>query len=425
MALVERVKGICLKPKTEWLTIAAEPATTGGLITGYVVPLAAIGAIAGFIGRTVVGISIPFVGSYRVPMVASLGTSVVMFVMAIVGVFILSIIINALAPTFGGEKSSVQALKVAVYAYTPTWVVSVVQVLPALGILVALAGLYSLYLLYLGLPRVMKCPQEKAIGYTAVVVVCGIVLYIVMGMITGMVAGAGMAGAGAMRGAFHSSASPFSAPASAPGSVQFDKDSPLGKLQALGAKMEESTKKMEAAQKSGDPNAQMAAAMGTLGTLLGGGKHVEPIAIDQLKTFVPATFAGLAKKSSNAEKAGFGGLNVSKAEASYGDGGDKHVRLEISDTGGASGLLGMASWVGVQGEKDDDNASEKTEKVGGRLVHQRISKTGGDNEFSLVLGDRFVVSARGRGITFDQLKAGLAELDLGKLESMKAAGVTE
>ena len=77
--------------------------------------------------------------------------------------------------------------------------------------------------------------------------------------------------------------------------MQFDKDSPMGKLQELGNKLEESNKKMEAAQKSGDQNAQVAAAFEGLGTLLGGGKRVDPVAIDQLKPFVPESFAGLPK----------------------------------------------------------------------------------------------------------------------------------
>jgi hypothetical protein len=205
--------------------------------------------------------------------------------------------------------------------------------------------------------------------------------------------------------------------------VQFDKDSPMGKLQALGQKLEESNKKMEAAEKSGDQKAQAAAAVESLGTLFGGGKRVDPVAIDQLKTFVPESFAGLPKTASNAEKTGIAGLMVSKAEARYGDGADKSVTLEVSDTGGVSGLMGLASWAGVEGEKDDDSGSEKTRKVGGRLVHERTSKTGGTNEFGIVIGDRFMVSAKGNGVGLNDLKAAVSGLDLAKLEAMKDVGV--
>ena len=423
MNVVERVKNICLSPKTEWPVIAGETTSAGSLVTGYVAPLAAIGAVAGFIGGSVIGRTLPFIGgTYRIPMVAGLGLAVFTFVMAIVGMFILSVIINALAPSFGGEKNSAQALKVAVYSYTPAWVAGALQVLPTLGILAVLGGLYGLYLLYLGLPRLMKSPEDKAIGYTAVVVICAIVLSIAITAVGGLFLAAGAIGAGAL-----SSASGALGSATGGGGtsseVQFDKNSALGKLQELGKKIEQSSQKIEAAQKSGDQSAGIAAAVEGLGTLLGGGRRVDPVGIDQLKPFVPQVFAGLPRTSSNAEKAGIAGLMVSKAEATYGDGAQKRVTLEVSDTGGVSGLVGLATWVGLQGEKEDDNGSERTQKVNGRLVHEKISKTGGSNEFAVVLGDRFVVSAAGNGVDLNALKAAVSALDLGKLESMKDAGV--
>jgi hypothetical protein len=415
-SLVDRARNICLTPATEWPVVAAEPASPATLISGYAVPLAAIGPIAGFIGGSIVGRAMPFVGSYRVPFFSGLVVAIFTFGMAIVGVFVLSLIINALAPTFAGEQNSTQALKVAVYSYTPAWIAGVLNIVPLLGILAIFAAFYGLYLLYLGLPRLMKCPDDKAMPYTAVVVVCAIVLSLVFGAITAAFAGLGLLGAGALRSTVASSSSPGS-------SIEFDKDSPLGKLQQLGNKLEESNKKMEAAQKSGDANAQAAAAVAGLGALLGGGKRVDPIAIDELKAFVPESFAGLPKKSSSAEKNGIAGLMVSKAEARYTDGAGKSVTLEISDTGGVSGLMGLASWAGVEGEKENDSGSEKTQKVGGRLVHERVSKTGGTNEFGLVLGDRFMVSAKGDGVGVNELKTAIGSLDLARLEAMKDAGV--
>jgi hypothetical protein len=150
---------------------------------------------------------------------------------------------------------------------------------------------------------------------------------------------------------------------------------------------------------------------------------VDPLAIDQLKPFVPETFAGLPKTSSNAEKTGILGLMVSNAEATYGDGAEKSVTLKISDSGGASGLVALAGWSGVVGEKENDSGSERTMKVDGRLTHERMSKGRGSNEFAVVLGDRFVVSATGTGVDLNTLKAAVGGLNLAKLESLKDAGV--
>jgi MFS family permease len=183
MAIIERIKGICLKPKSEWEAIATETPSPSALYLGYAAPLAAIPVIAGFIGGSLIGRTLPIIGTYRVPLVTGVVAAIFSFVMALVGIFILSLIINALAPSFGGEKNNTQALKLAVYSYTPAWIAGVLQILPLLGLLALLAGLYGLYILYLGLPRLMKCPQEKAIGYTAVVVICAIVLSVIVGMI--------------------------------------------------------------------------------------------------------------------------------------------------------------------------------------------------------------------------------------------------
>jgi hypothetical protein len=421
MGIVDRVKNICVMPSAEWPVIAAEPASPGSLVTGYVLPLAAVGAAAGFVGGSLIGRTLPYIGTYRTSLGAGLAIACFTVIMAVVGVFVLSFIINALAPSFGGQKDSTQAFKVAVYSYTPAWVAAVLNIVPVLGALAVLGGLYGLYLLYLGLPRLMKCPEDRAAGYTAVVVVCAIVLSIVITVVGGTVAGLGMVGAGVAGGPIDDSHS-----SGGQSEVQFDRDSPLGKLQELGKKMEESGRKMEAAEKSGDAAAQTAAVLEGLGTLLGGGRRVDPIAISELKPFVPETFAGLPKKSSNAEKTGIVGVMVSNTEATYEDDADRRVTLKISDSGGASGLVGLVSWANLREEREDDNGSERTLTVGGRLVHEKTStRRGGTNEFSLVLGDRFVVSATGVGVDLAELKTAVTSLDLTRLESMKDVGVTQ
>lgn len=410
MDLVQRAKNIVLSPNSEWNVIEGEPATTGGLITGYAVPLAAIGAVAGFIGSALIGTTLPFVGHYRTPILSALIGAIVAFGMALVGVFVLSLIIDALAPTFGAQKNQIQALKVAVYSYTPAWLAGVLQIVPLLGVLGIFAAFYGMYLLYLGLPRLMKSPQDKALPYTLVVVVCAIVVSVAAALVSGMFIGA--AGMGALSTANQSS------------EVEFDKDSTMGKLQAIAKAAEESNKKMDAAGKSGDPNAQAAAAIEGLGALLGGGNRVDPVSVEQLQPLVPQTFVGLERKSYNAEKSGFAGLMVSKAEARYADDEGKSVELDISDTGGVSGLMAFAGWAGMEGVKEDESGSERTYKADGRITHEKTSKTGGANEYAVILADRFVVSAKGRGVDLDTLKAAVGSLDLAKLESMKTVGTS-
>jgi hypothetical protein len=174
MDLVSRAKNICLSPASEWRVIERETATPGELLLGYALPMAAIGAIASVIG------SMLFLSMALIPAIIGL-------VVSLVTTFLLGLLIDALAPTFGGQKSQSQALKLAVYCQTPGWIAGIFRIIPFLGSFIALvAALYGIYLLYLGIPILMKSSDEKAVPYTVVIVVCAIVITMVLVAIMGM-----------------------------------------------------------------------------------------------------------------------------------------------------------------------------------------------------------------------------------------------
>lgn len=197
MALVDRVKNILLSPRSEWPVIDTEPATVASLYTGYIMPLAAIPVICQALGMSLFGMTIPLLGThYRTPMGSALTSAAVLYVFSLAAVFLVALIVDGLAPTFGGTKNQVQALKVVAYSYTASWVGGILSLFPPISILGVLFGLYSLYLLFLGLPVLMKSPPDKAVGYTVVVVICAIIVtWVIFFAIAAL--GFGM-GAGAM-----------------------------------------------------------------------------------------------------------------------------------------------------------------------------------------------------------------------------------
>jgi hypothetical protein len=175
--LVSRAKNIILSPRAEWDRIDGEPATIKGLYLNYVCILAAIPAICMAIGRLM---PMGGFGLYiHYSPVAAIGWGVLYYIGQLVGVFVTAMVIDALAPSFGGQKNQIQALKVVAYANTAAWLAGVFQILPMLAVL-SIVGLYSLYLLYLGIPRLMKAPQEKALGYTIVAIIVAAVVYAVI-----------------------------------------------------------------------------------------------------------------------------------------------------------------------------------------------------------------------------------------------------
>jgi hypothetical protein len=196
--LVSRIKNIIMSPAAEWDRIDGEPATIKSLYLGSFCVLAAIGPICSVIGHLLFGMGL-FGALGAMAIVPSIAMAVVSYVLSLVSVAIIAFVIDALATSFGGTKDIVKAFKVAGYSMTPLWVAGVLNLVPLLAILVLIAGLYGLYVLYLGLPKLMRAPQDKAIAYTLVVVVVGIVIQWVIGILAFSIVA--MAGLSAVAGA--------------------------------------------------------------------------------------------------------------------------------------------------------------------------------------------------------------------------------
>lgn len=177
MDIVSRVKNIITTPNSEWPVIAGEPANTGALFTGYVIPLAAIELVSTIIGLAIAG-----------NIVTGIELGIVAFILSLIGVFLDGLIFSKVAPMFGGRDDMGQGLKLAAYSNTPRWLISVINILtykiPFLGIL-GLLGLYGLYLIYAGSSPVMGVPKERSVGYTVVAIIIAIVVYIVLSIVIG------------------------------------------------------------------------------------------------------------------------------------------------------------------------------------------------------------------------------------------------
>ena len=188
-ALQARVTNILKDPKREWPVIAAEPTTVEKLYSSYIAPLAAIPAIATFIGYSIIGLSLPFVGTYRVGIVRGAVSAFVSYIVSLVAVYVAALVVDWLAPRFDSTPNQLQALKLVAYSYTASWVAGIVLVIPALGMLSILGGLYSIYLFYVGLPVMMKTPESKVLPYMAVSAVAVIFMAMILDMLTAALTG--------------------------------------------------------------------------------------------------------------------------------------------------------------------------------------------------------------------------------------------
>ncbi len=407
--LVDRAKNILLTPKTEWPVIAAEPETTSGLYTKYIIFLAALGPIAMFLKSTLIGTTVPFLGTYRLDMGTGLVQLVLQFGLQLVAVYVFALIVNGLAPTFGAQKDSMQALKTAAYASTAGWIAGLGVLLPWLGMLIGLAGgIYSIYLLFLGLPVTMKAPPERAAGYTAVCVIVEILVIWICWMIIGGIIGSSMGGGYGVGG-----------PAVSGG---FDKGSTGAAMEEWAKEIEKAGKQVEQSAESQDGVPSGAAIGQLIGAVAGGAKGAEALPTDQMKAFLPETLAGLPRTNASAERNAAMGIQVSEANADYSDGAGRNLRLEITDTGGAQGFVALATWANVEQEREWAGGYERDYREGGRMVHERWDGNSGSGEYGTIVGQRFSVKISGKAASVAELKAALgAGVNIAALEAAAAS----
>jgi len=184
MNLVKRIINIIVKPKETWPAIKLEQTTAKDLYISYAVILAAIPAIAKFIGVSFVGTPATEVryGPFSMNFLWGIVSS---YILSLAGIYIIAYITNALAPRFDSQKNMVNAMKAVVYSWTPYWIAGIFYIVPLLSILVLLASFYGIYLFYLGLPILMDTPKERALGYSIASVVASALIFFLMGAIAG------------------------------------------------------------------------------------------------------------------------------------------------------------------------------------------------------------------------------------------------
>jgi hypothetical protein len=186
-AIFKRAIAIITKPNDEWQVIKNETMSIADMFTKYAIILAAIPAIAGFIGYGLIGISVGF-GTFRIPLGRCLIWAIFMYALSLVGVYLTAFIMDALAPSFGSQKDMNRSLKVVVFSWTPVWIAGILYIIPSIAVIVWIASLYALFLLYTGMKSLKEPPQDKLMGYFIVTLVINVVVLFLVGFIVSTVA---------------------------------------------------------------------------------------------------------------------------------------------------------------------------------------------------------------------------------------------
>ncbi|MEO8738068.1 MAG: Yip1 family protein [Casimicrobiaceae bacterium] len=427
-----RAKAILLSPATEWPVIAAEPSSSRAIYLRYVAPLVAIGVIATFLGATLVGISLGPFGRVRTGIVAGLFQLILTFGLSFLIVYLIALLVDALAPHFGGQRNPLAALKVTAYSFTPGWIAAIFNVIPMLAIIGVVAAFYGLYLLYLGLPVLMRCPKEKSIGYTVVLVLCAIVMSIVVSALsTCAVAGLAFVGLGALsQRPAHVDSSASAGDAAGVLSNIFG-----GKSEADRERVSEALKTLKKAGEQADTSVQAgasarpgssnavdpAAAMSAVGQIMAGGNDVQIIDFHELKAMLPASLPGMQRTEASGQGGEAMGVKSSNATGRYTNGSGGSIRIEITDLGSMAGLAALAGKADSNMEKETSTGYERTRKVDGQLTHERYDRRAKSGAVGVLVANRFSVTVEGSGVEAAALSDALKAVDLSSLAAMNTA----
>ena len=385
-SIIERARVILLAPRATWPAIAAEPVSAAAVFSGWVLWFAAIGPLARLIGWTVFGSWTPLLGNMHVAFAYLFVQAVLMYVLALAMVLIMAFIVDLLAASFGGTRNFSQALKTVAYAYTPAWIVAILGLIPALGVLLPVTGLlaacYAVYLLYVGLPFMMKCPQDRSAAYAAVSVVLAVVLSVVLSAVIAAPIGmlwlrsSGMAGDVSLSAPLHAGhGAAITVPAWGEG----------GHGSATGG------------------NA--------------GNGPVTAVPVDQLKPFLPATLNGYERSHLTANRVAVGSTQYSEVEAIYKDPAGHAVDVKVEDLGSMRFMAAIAA--NTQFETQSSHGYNRSMIVDGMPVSERWYGPTQSGHYVVYVAGRFLVQAKGSPTSMATLETFVRAVDLKDLAALK------
>jgi hypothetical protein len=406
--LLERVQAILLRPGSAWAEIAAEHHSIAQVYKSYVVFLAAIPAIAGFIGFSLVGVG-TFGISVRVPLVEGLVGAVVSYLLTLVMAMVLAWVANWLAPRFGGQAQLPRAFQLIAYGATAGWLGGIFSAIPSMAMLGVLAGLYSIYLIYRGVPVLMQVPQEKSLGYTVALIVCAVVAAMVVSLASSLFVSrpGGLGGLGVGGGQGRSSGQGADISVTLPGTeIRIDT-----------AKVEAASRRIEEANARGDSQEARKALDDVMSAALGG-KGGKPVPPETFRAMLPDTLGGMTRTALDARVDVAMGVQFTNVSAQYTE-GDQLIEVRMQDVGAVPVLaLGMTAWARGTADSETAEGVERVYQRDGVAYREKYRKDGTSATLAILLPNGILLEGNGN-VPMDALRSALQAIPLAKISALQ------
>lgn len=349
---VGRVKRLLISPQAEWDAIDKEPVDAQGVVVNYVAPLAAIPAAASFLGWSLFGVD-----GYKIGLVSAFAAAAFGFALSVGMVFVFAFVINALAPSFGAQRSFPQALKVAAFAPTAFWLSGIFGLAPALRLLTLVGLLYSLYLVFIGLPKLMKPAADKSVPYAVVSIIAAIAAAFV--------------------------ASLFFAPRPS--------------VDLAGTAVDQPATYADAAPSDGAPDGRI-------------------VRTEALKGVAPNQIAGLKRQEISVESIAQP-FRARVMTATYGR-NEKTVTLKITNSPGVAALAQVAGYAGAEYDRSNADGFERLTRAGDGYRLESWSRASRSGRYARTVGGTFLVEMSGRGVDRKALERAFGQFSEQKLRKL-------
>jgi hypothetical protein len=196
------------------------------------------------------------------------------------------------------------------------------------------------------------------------------------------------------------------------------------KLEEAGKSLAEAGERMKQELQKGQED--VAEAMKKMGKAITGGREIEPVNPEDLKTLLPANLPGMIGGEPTGERNEAFGINVSEVEEDYEtEDGSSSIDIKITDMGSIRSLTAMTAFAWIAGDysHETETGYEKSTRFSGHKAFEEYNRTDRSGKMQVLVADRFIVEVNGYNVRIEAVKEALGRIDLGKLSSWKDFGV--
>ncbi|MFN2328711.1 MAG: Yip1 family protein [Chromatocurvus sp.] len=180
--MIQHTIGLLLRPSEQWRVVAQLPEKSRNVLVLYPCIFALLPAIAWYYGTSQVGWTTGLQGNVvRLTVESAFQISVLFYLVMVGSVAIIGFFIHWMSKTYGAESTVSKGIVIAGLTATPLFITGLVGFYPTLwlDLLIGVVAIsWSVYLMYLGIPIMMKIPEERGFLFSSAVLAIAMVVLV-------------------------------------------------------------------------------------------------------------------------------------------------------------------------------------------------------------------------------------------------------